>query len=189
MSHQSSTPSVVFNDIPAFPGYRAGEDGSLWTCWRFKGRGYGRPCAWHLGDFWKKLKPDVRKSDGRKRYNLRAEDGKRVRHYGSYFVLLAFVGPCPENCEACHEDGDPRNDAANNLRWDSHQSNIEDKQRHGTQQRGIQIHTAKLTEAEVIEIRSLREGGVLLRQLADRFGVTETMVSRICRRRSWKHVS
>lgn len=47
-------------------------------------------------------------------------------------VLEAFVGPRPAGMEACHGDGDPGNNRLSNLRWDTHESNMDDQRRHGT---------------------------------------------------------
>lgn len=64
--------------------------------------------------------------------------GKRPRVYvGSHqfihrLVLMTFVGPCPEGMEACHLDGDVLNNGVENLRWDTHESNMGDKKEHGT---------------------------------------------------------
>ena len=44
-------------------------------------------------------------------------------------VLEAFRGPCPEGLEGCHNDGYRRNNALQNLRWDTHQSNMDDLRR------------------------------------------------------------
>lgn len=41
-------------------------------------------------------------------------------------VLLAFVGPCPEGTEACHENGDGSDNRLENLRWDTHAANVQD---------------------------------------------------------------
>ncbi|KWC16355.1 hypothetical protein WL47_00305 [Burkholderia ubonensis] len=47
---------------------------------------------------------------------------------------------------------------------------------------------AKLTAADVVEIRRLFVEGVRQRVLAQRFGVSEDQISRIVRRVSWTHV-
>ena len=47
-------------------------------------------------------------------------------------VLEAFVGPRPEGMEACHWDGNPRNNRRDNLRWGTRSSNRQDAVRHGT---------------------------------------------------------
>lgn len=58
---------------------------------------------------------------------------KDRRHFGVHRLLLAaFVGPCPDGMEACHNDGDPANNHISNLRWDTRESNMQDKLRHGT---------------------------------------------------------
>lgn len=49
--------------------------------------------------------------------------------------------------------------------------------------------TRKLDPADVIEIRRLYDdGGTLQRELADRFGVTQNLISMIVRRQIWKHI-
>jgi excisionase family DNA binding protein len=46
-------------------------------------------------------------------------------------VLEAFIGPCPENREACHADCDTHNNELSNLRWDTHPENMMDSARMG----------------------------------------------------------
>lgn len=45
-------------------------------------------------------------------------------------VLKTFVSECPPGLEGCHNDGDPSNNWLDNLRWDTHYSNMQDVQRH-----------------------------------------------------------
>jgi len=45
-------------------------------------------------------------------------------------VLTAFVGPCPDGLECCHNDGDPANNRVGNLRWDTRLANVHDMMRH-----------------------------------------------------------
>lgn len=47
-------------------------------------------------------------------------------------VLEAFVGPCPDGLEGCHWDDDPSNNNLSNLRWATHQENMNDKARNWT---------------------------------------------------------
>ena len=168
--------------IPGASNYRAGTDGSIWSRLRFKG---GRSGERVTGP-WKRLKPDARKIDGRKRYTIKTDSGTYRRKYGSHFVLEAFVGPKPVGMEACHEDGDCTNDSLRNVRWDTPEANKLDMVKHGTRQRGEQINTAKLTEADVIEIRTSTESG---NKIAKRKGVTQALVSAIRTRKVWKHVA
>jgi len=106
----------------------------------------------------------------------------------AHLVLTAFVGPRPEGMECCHNDGDETNDHADNLRWDTHSANLLDRRRHGTAPCGEDINTAKLTAAQVLEIRRLRTGGESLGVIAERFHITAANVSHICNRRTWQHV-
>lgn len=46
-------------------------------------------------------------------------------------VLEAFIGPRPPGQEACHNDGNSKNNMLENLRWDTSKGNNADKVRHG----------------------------------------------------------
>ena len=70
--------------------------------------------------------------------NLTRNGKQRVRLV-HHLVLEAFVGPCPEGRECCHGDGNPANNRLGNLRWDTHEANMQDAARHGT------ISTANVT--------------------------------------------
>lgn len=54
--------------------------------------------------------------------------------------------------------------------------------------RGEKQGGAKLTDDVVREIRRRREGGELLRVLAADFGVTETLISLVAKRKAWRHI-
>lgn len=47
-------------------------------------------------------------------------------------VLTAFVGPCPDGMEGCHNDGDRSNNNLENLRWDTRSENNHDAVEHRT---------------------------------------------------------
>lgn len=47
-------------------------------------------------------------------------------------ILTTFVGPRPSGMEGCHINGDPADNRLENLRWDTHASNMQDAIRHGT---------------------------------------------------------
>lgn len=55
-------------------------------------------------------------------------------------VLEAFVGPCPDGMEACHNDGNWANAELVNLRWDTPSANQHDRVRHGHNHRANQTH-------------------------------------------------
>lgn len=102
-------------------------------------------------------------------------------------VLAAFVGPCPAGNEGCHNDGDRENNRRANLRYDTPAANQADRRKHGTDQLGENNACAKLTEADVIQIRRLVQGRTH-GQVAGLFGVDRGTVSKIARRERWSHV-
>ena len=167
---------VEYRDIPDFPHYRVGDDGSVWSC-RTRG---GRFVDWF------KMRPVPTPPYGRLVIGLR-RDRKLFRPYLSRIVLTVFVGPCPDGLEGCHNDGDLKNNALTNLRWDTPKSNQRDRERHGRTSRGARNGRAKLTEDTVQEIRRLYlEGGADQYQLADRFGVGQSTIGRIVRGEHWR---
>ena len=164
--------------IPSEPGYFAGEDGTIYSAW--EGRG-------HLAKIGGELKPlkTTAAPDGRCQVNPRGKS-RRV----SRLVLEAFVGPCPEGMEACHfPDRDTRNNRLENLRWDTPRSNQADRKIHGTSNAGERNGSARLTEAQVTEIRRRREDGEPVLLLAQEFGVAQVTVRAIVSRRIWKTVA
>ena len=54
--------------------------------------------------------------------------------------------------------------------------------------RGERNGFAKLTAAQVLDVRARRNGGVLLRVIAKDFGITEALVSAIAKRKIWRHL-
>lgn len=105
--------------------------------------------------------------------------GRTVRASVHTLVMEAFVGPCPAGLEVCHGDGDGHNNRLANLRHDTKPANARDRDGHLTHQRGQQNPSAKLSDADAVELRRLRATGVKLSVLAERFGVRESTVSRI----------
>ena len=64
--------------------------------------------------------------------------------------------------------------------------NSRDMVRKGRSRRGLRHPTAKLTPADVREIRKLIAGGLMQRSAARRFGVGDVAVSNIVTGRSWR---
>lgn len=102
-------------------------------------------------------------------------------------VLEAFIGPRPENMVGCHNDGNPANNDASNLRWDTQSGNCMDKHKHGTSPCGEKQYMHKLTKLQVIEIRK-RAMPRNHAQLAREFGISHTQLTRIIKLQSWKNV-
>ena len=126
---------------------------------------------------------------GYARVNLVQEDGTQRTVRVHCLVLTQFKGPCPEGCEGRHLNGDRENNSITNLEWGTKLENASDKHAHGTTVRGVDFWSAKLTDADVIEIRRLNsDEGVSYAALAERYGVWRSTIRNICLRKTWKHV-
>jgi hypothetical protein len=175
------TAEVSYRDIPGYPGYRVGSDGTVWSCRTL----FGPPT-----DKWHPLKLCLRPGGVRYRtVRLRAEpNGKPRSLYVHRLVLEAFVGPCPAGMEACHADGDPENNTVGNLRWDTRTANHADKARHGTLLRGERVASAKVTAEKIREVFELRAAGLTQTAIGRQIGLVQTVVGGILRGERWKHV-
>lgn len=66
--------------------------------------------------------------------------------------------------------------------------NMRDKYERNRQARGETNGRSKLTEAEVLEIRSLQAQGMPVNDLANRYGVTKRSIYNVMQNNTWRHV-
>ena len=111
--------------------------------------------------------------------------GKKKTYFVHTFVLLSFVGPCPEGMQSRHIDGDCANNALKNLAWGTKEKNEEDKHRHGTSNRGERNHFCRLTEYEVGNIKEEISCGYRIKDIAEWHNLAPCTVSGIKHGRSW----
>ena len=116
------------------------------------------------------------------------KNGKEKTCYVHRLVLEAFAGRAAEGCEACHNDGARSNNHISNLRWDTKANNHADKIKHGTIRNGEKARFAKLTPKYVKEIRNRIAAGEYQQSVADSFSISQTSVSDIINRRTWRHI-
>lgn len=105
-------------------------------------------------------------------------DRKRINVGVHRLVLLAFVGPCPDGMEACHNNGDASDNRPENLRWDTHLENNRDRKRHGRYATGEAHHNFKFPQGLVTAIRA---GIVPLSRAMGTYGVSRTHYYRLKR--------
>lgn len=177
MTVHDHTPSVVYRQLDWAVGYRFGDDGSISSCRSRMG----------LTQDWHSIRPKQVSIRGHQQVSLYI-GGTKANRYVHRLILEAFVGPCPPGMECCHADGDPTNNRLDNLRWDTRKANTADSIRHGTKPRGSKHHRSKLTDDDIRAIRRLRDGGMILRLIAERYGVTRPQIGSIISGRTWKHV-
>ena len=116
------------------------------------------------------------------------DNGRTNVYFIHRLVILAFVGSAPrEDYQCAHNDGNKDNNALENLRWATRSENNQDKNKHGTSPRGSRNPNNKLTEEDVKMIRLLYVRGNQ-GQLAELYGVTQSAISHIVRRRVWAYI-
>src|ERR1051326_498956 len=150
ISAAAAQPLVEYRDVPGYPGYRVGSDGSFWSRWR--GGKSRRP----IHPWKRRGTPTPRGYLVVSRFRLEGGTCERVLHQ---LVLEVFVGPCPDGMEACHGAGGPADNSIGNLRWDTHSANASDAIAQGAFPIGESNGLSKLTAADVARIRKLRASG------------------------------
>lgn len=100
-------------------------------------------------------------------------------------IALAFLGDRHVGHQIAHRDGDATNNHLANLRYASASENCLDKRAHGTSCAGEAHWNARLTAADVREIRLAPSA----KSLAARFGVAPSTIYRIRAGRKWVHLA
>lgn len=102
-------------------------------------------------------------------------------------VCHAFNGPPPTpKHQAAHKDGSRTNNAAANLYWATAKENAADRRRHGTQVEGETHGRAKLTNAQVDDIRASPKSNT---ELAKEYGVSNSAMSKLRNGHTYKNTS
>jgi hypothetical protein len=172
--------TIEWRVIDGWPMYRVSSGGDVQSKW---GRG-GRRRA--HGD-WRPIIGDI--ASGYRRVTL--YDGEqRRRELVHALVLEAFVGPRPEGAEACHANGNRQDNRVANLRWDTPSANWSDRKLHGrtAATTGSRNARHRLTEVVVLRIRERHALGENQRVLARDYEVSESSISMIVNRRTWRHI-
>ena len=119
------------------------------------------------------------------------KNGIRKHHKIHRLVALAFI-PNPENKRTInHIDGVKTNNFVDNLEWATNKENTQHALNNGLLKpnKGSKHGQAKLSEKEVLEIRSLHKtGDYYQKDLGKIFGVDRSLIGYIVRRKRWKHI-
>lgn len=130
----------------------------------------------------KTLKPVIRK--GYKTVNL--SDGKKITTRNVHrLVVDAFLGGIPKGKCTRHLNGNRFENRVENLAVGTFKENGEDKINHGTSCLGRRNGNNKLTEKQVIKIKSMLSSGKSTVQISKLFGVTETAIYEIKQGKNW----
>ena len=144
--------------------------------------------------FWEKV--DIRGPD--ECWNWLA--GKKSNGYGTFWIKGERVCPAhriaweltngeiPKGMSVLHHCDNRLCCNPKCLFLGTHEDNMSDMCRKGRQARGISLGQTKLSEEQVLEIRNLRQKGMLLREIAELYSINKSRVSEIYRKISWKHI-
>jgi hypothetical protein len=162
----------------------AGDDGTIWSCYQFKGikQGWVRTTERR-----RQLKTQPQEG-GHLKVTLATARGRQHR-YVHTLVLLAFVGPRPAGQQGRHKDGVPTHNWPDNLCWGTRQENSDDRTAHGRVPKGESNGKSKITSSIALAIVSRRRNGEAATAIAASYGVDKQVVYGVTRGRTWSHVT
>lgn len=116
------------------------------------------------------------------------KDGRSFEHLVHRLVAVAFV--IGSGTWVNHLNGAKSDNRACNLEWASPSENAFHAYRTGLQpsRAGAGNGKAKLTDAIVLQMRTQRSRGMLIREIAALHGVSRSTVTNIVNRNAWTHV-
>jgi len=144
------------------------------------------PCVFN-GTLSKRAIPErIRKTHLHNGYwSVRLETREKARtYYVHCLVAEAFLGPRPAGNDVCHGPAGKRVNTVENLRYGTRKENLKDRDRDGTHQRGARGPGAKLTEAEVREVKK-QKGVRTSAEVAADYGVSYSTICMIWRGVTW----
>lgn len=120
---------------------------------------------------------------------LLRRDKTQERIYVHRAIAEAFFGPCPDGMQCRHLDGNPRNNAVENLAWGTPEENHADKVAHGTVSFGEKNPHSKLTADDVLRMRRIRrQSGISYAAIAGLFNVSTMTAFRAVTGKSWRTI-
>ncbi len=119
-------------------------------------------------------------------------NGKRVAAAAHRLVWYHFKGPIPDGLTINHRSGNKANNRPSNLEL----ATYSEQRNHAIQELGAKHHDVRgskhpkthLSESDVMEMRSRRKSGTMIKDIATQFSVTPNAASQICRNVTWTHV-
>ena len=171
--------SEIWKDIPGFETYYEVSNIGNIRSLRYHGTTRKKPRvivgAINLGGYRKALL-----------YNA---DQKRFTKNVHVAVLESFSGPRPSpKHHAAHLNGNRTDNRIENLAWVTAKENMRHRDEHNTTLHGVDHHSVKLNPEKVIQIRNLHSQGLSMAELGRMFGVNETSIGKIIKRKTWQRV-
>jgi hypothetical protein len=166
---------IEYRNIPGYPGYHAGSDGSIWS--------RRNPAKW------RQMKPYANDS-GHLTVRLQLGNSKEDVRFVHHLILLAFVGPPKLGQETRHfPDPNPGNNRLENLCWGTRKENVADMISQGRMPLGEKRSQAKLTRTKARQIYLLHILGCPDKWMVEQYGVTRGTLQAAYQGRTFKPVS
>lgn len=108
-----------------------------------------------------------------------------------YAHRMAFIhryGPLPPWLWCLHTCHNSSCINPEHLYLGDHEQNMKDMVDSGRSHRGVRRHNAKISEADVLRIRALRDSGCRVNEIARMYGLRHQQISNIVNRVTWKHI-
>jgi len=161
-----------WKEIPGYDGYFASADGQILSFVKSENK--------------PRILKQITSEDGYL-YVFLYRNGEMTKMFVHRAVLMAWVRLPADGEEGRHLNDNQTENRLENLAWGTRVDNVADKRQNGRLPVGEKSGTHKLTEEQVLEIRSLY-GKVSLRKLAQKYGVSHTSVRRAALGIKWAHL-
>jgi len=170
----------IWKDVPGYPGYQVSNFGNVKSYSNYGHKGISK-----FNDLPHMLRPSIVR--GRRVVVLFNEFGKK--QFKIYrLVLLAFIGPCPPEMQACHYNGNSFDDKLTNLRWGTSLENKKDNYRLGVEGFGEKAGRSKLTNCQAKSIKNEYHNGVPAKILMNKYGLCKTAIYRIIKGKTYPEI-
>ncbi len=104
------------------------------------------------------------------------------------FAWELIYGAIPDGLYVLHKCDNPSCCNTSHLFLGTHADNQCDKINKGRQSRGTDRYFAKLSDADIPEIRSLLKQGVVQTLIAKKYEVSRRVIGKIKQGKAWKHI-
>lgn len=118
------------------------------------------------------------------------KDKKRIHKAVHRLIALSFLSLPTLKHEVHHLDGNKQNNKIDNLKFVTRGENMQATYDLGFQpcRKGEKHWINKLTNKEIRKIRAMNSGGILQYEIAKKFKVCPSNISRILSRETWQHI-
>lgn len=131
----------------------------------------------------------IKNPQGYDQVNL-SKEGKQKTCLVHRLVAIAFIENPENKPEVNHIDGCKTNNCLSNLEWNTRSENQQHAVDIGLKDavKGSNHYSSKLKEEDIPVIFKLKKMGFLNREISDRFKVSASVIGKLLRRKTWKHV-